>query len=71
MAALVTVLVLSVSPCVILVAWLAAVAVVLMMGTFAISLYEGYTYEDLRHMGYSDYEARRLLRDLYGKMTAI
>lgn len=71
MAALVTVLVLSISPCVILVAWLAAVAAVILMGAFATSLYEGYTYEDLRHMGYSDYAARRLLRDLYGEMTAI
>ena len=31
----------------------------------------GYSYEELRSMGYSDYEARKLIRETNGRMTAI
>ena len=31
----------------------------------------GYSYEELRSMGYSDYEARKLIRETNGTMTAI
>ena len=71
MAALVTVLVFGIAPAAIFIVWLAAAALILMMGAFAISLYKGYSYQELRSLGYSDYEARKLIRVANGSMTAI
>lgn len=71
MAALSTVLVFSIAPAAIFIVWLAAVAVILLVaGTFS-AMNPGYSYEELRSMGYSDYEARRLIRETNGRMTAI
>lgn len=71
MAALSTVLVFSIAPAAISIAWLAAVVVILLVaGTFS-AMNPGYSYEDLRSMGYSDYEARKLIRETNGRMTAI
>ena len=71
MAALSTVLVFSIAPAAIFIVWLAAVAVILLVaGTFS-AMNPGYSYEDLRSMGYSDYEARKLIRETNGRMTAI
>ena len=33
--------------------------------------HSGYGYEDLRSMGYSDYEARRLIREANGKISPV
>ena len=41
--------------------WAAAVAVILLLARIFISMYPGYSYEELRSMGYSDYEARKLI----------
>ena len=71
MASLSTVLVFGISPAAIFTVWLAAAAVILLMGAFAVSLYPGYTYQELRSMGYSDYEARKLILITNGSMTAI
>ena len=71
MAALVTVIVFSIAPAAIFMVWLAAAALILMMGAAAVSLYPGYTYQELRSLGYSDYEARKLIRVANGSMTAI
>lgn len=71
MAALSTVLVFSIAPAAIFIAWLAAVAVILLVaGTFS-AMNPGYSYEELRSMGYSDYEARKLIRETNGRMNAI
>ena len=71
MAALSTVLVFSIAPAAIFIVWLAAVVVILLVaGTFS-AMNPGYSYEELRSMGYSDYEARRLIRETNGRMTAI
>ena len=71
MAALSTVLVFSIAPAAIFIVWLAAVAVILLVaGTFS-AMNPGYSYEELRSMGYSDYEARRLIRETNGRMNAI
>ena len=70
MAALSTVLVFSIAPAAIFIVWLAAVVVILLVaGTFS-AMNPGYSYEELRSMGYSDYEARKLIR-ANGRMTAI
>ena len=71
MASLSTVLVCSIAPAAIFTVWLAAAAVILIMGTVAVSLYPGYTYQELRSMGYSDYEARKLILITNGSMTAV
>lgn len=71
MAALSTVLVCSIAPAAIFTVWLAAAAVILLMGTVAVSLYPGYTYQELRSLGYSDYEARKLILITNGSMTAV
>ena len=42
----------------------------LVAGTFS-AMNPGYSYEELRSMGYSDYEARKLIRVTNGRMTAI
>lgn len=71
MAALSTVLVFSIAPAAIFIVWLAAVVVILLVaGTFS-AMNPGYSYEELRSMGYSDYEARRLIRETNGRMNAI
>ena len=33
--------------------------------------HSGYGYEELRAMGYSDYEARRLIREANGKISPV
>ena len=33
--------------------------------------HSGYSYEELRAMGYSDYEARRLIREANGKISPV
>ena len=71
MAALSSVLVFSIAPAAIFIVWLAAVVVILLVaGTFS-AMNPGYSYEELRSMGYSDYEARRLIRETNGRMNAI
>ena len=71
MAALSTVLVFSIAPAAIFIVWLAAVAVILLVaGTFS-AMNPGYSYEELRSMGYSDYEARRLIREANGKISPV
>lgn len=71
MAALSTVLVFSIAPAAIFIVWLAAVAVILLVaGTFS-AMNPGYSYEELRSMGYSDYEVRKLIRETNGRMNAI
>ena len=69
MAARSTVLVVSIAPAAIFIAWLAAVAVILLVAKKMEP--PCYSYEDLRSMGYSDYEARKLIRETNGRMTAI
>lgn len=71
MASLSTVLVFGIAPAAIFTVWLAAAVVILLMGAFAVSLYPGYTYQELRSMGYSDYEARKLILITNGSMTAV
>lgn len=71
MASLSTVLVCSIAPAAIFTVWIAAAAVILIMGTVAVSLYPGYTYQELRSLGYSDYEARKLILITNGSMTAV
>lgn len=71
MAALLTVLVFSIAPAAIFIVWLAAVVViVLVAGTFS-AMNPGYSYEELRSMGYSDYEARKLIRVTNGKISPV
>lgn len=71
MAALSTVLVFSIAPAAIFIVWLAAVAVILLVaGTFS-AMNPGYSYEELRSMGYSDYEARKLIRVTNGKISPV
>ncbi len=60
MAALSTLLVFSVAPAAIFVIWLAAAAVILLVTK--IMGPPSYSYEELRAMGFSEYEARRLLQ---------
>ena len=71
MAALSTVLVFSIAPAAIFFVWLAAVAVILLVTGIFGAMNPGYSYEELRSMGYSDYEARKLIRETNGRMTAI
>ena len=71
MAALATVLVLSIAPAAIFIMWLAAVAVILLLARIFMAMAPGYSYEDLRSMGYSDYEARKIINETHGKITAI
>ncbi len=71
MAALTTVLVFSIAPAAIFIVWLAAVVVILLVaGTFS-AMNPGYSYEELRSMGYSDYEARKLIRVTNGKISPV
>ena len=71
MAALTTVLVFSIAPAAIFIVWLAAVVVILLVIGILIAMTPGYSYEELRSMGYSDYEARKLTRMAGGKMNGI
>ena len=60
MAVLSTVLVFSIAPAAIFIVWLAAVAVIMLVTK--IMGPPSYSYEELRSMGYSDYEAKKLLQ---------
>ena len=71
MAALWAVLVFSISPAAIFIVWLAAASVILLVTGIFGAMNPGYSYEELRAMGYSDYEARKLIRVTNGSMTAI
>ena len=71
MAALTTVLVFSIAPAAIFIVWLAAVVVILLVIGILIAMTPGYSYEELRSMGYSDYEAGKLIRISGGKMNGI
>lgn len=71
MAALTTVLVFSIAPAAIFIVWLAAVVVILLVIGILIAMTPGYSYEELRSMGYSDYEARKLTQMAGGKMNGI
>ena len=70
MASLSTVLVFGISPAAIFTVWLAAAAVILLI-IGILGPMPGYSYEELRSMGYSDYEARKLILITNGSMTAI
>ena len=71
MAALWAVLVLCIAPAAIFTLWLAAVSVILLVTGIFSTMNPGYSYEELRSMGYSDYEARKLIRVTNGSMNAI
>lgn len=71
MAALATVLVFSIAPAAIFIVWFAAVAVILLLARIFMAMVPGYSYEDLRSMGYSDYEARKIINETFGKVNAI
>lgn len=71
MAALWAVLVFSISPAAIFIVWLAAASVILLVTGIFGAMNPGYSYEELRAMGYSDYEARKLIRVTNGSMNAI
>ncbi|MGN0455210.1 MAG: hypothetical protein ACI4G1_08590 [Ruminococcus sp.] len=71
MAALSAVLVFSIAPAAIFILWLAAASVILLVTVIFSAMNPGYSYEELRAIGYSDYEARKLIRVTNGSMTAI
>ena len=71
MAALATVLVFSIPPAALFIVWLAVVAVILLLARIFMAMVPGYSYEELRSMGYSDYEARKIINETHGKITAI
>ena len=71
MAVLSTVLVFSIAPAAIFIVWLASVAVILLVTGIFAAMNPGYSYQELRSMGYSDYEANKLIRVTNGSMTAI
>ena len=71
MAALATVLVFSIAPAAIFIVWLAVVAVILLLARIFMAMVPGYSYEELRSMGYSDYEARKIINETHGRITAI
>lgn len=71
MAALSTVLVFSIAPAAIFIVWLAAVAVILLVTGIFSAMVPGYSYEELRSRGYSDYEARKLIRETNGKISPV
>ncbi len=71
MSALSTVLVFSISPAAIFILWLAAAAVILLVSGIFSAMNPGYSYEELRAMGYSDYEARKLIRVTNGKISPV
>lgn len=69
MAALSTVLVFSIAPAAIFIVWLAAVAVLMVAYLIAYKMRPRYTYNDLITLGYSDYEARKLLSITGGEFS--
>lgn len=69
-AALNTMLVFGIAPAAIFIVWFAAVVVILLVIKI-LGPMPGYSYEELRSMGYSDYEARKLIQIANGTMTAI
>lgn len=71
MAALSTVIVFSIAPAAIFIVWLAAVAVIVFVTGIFGAMTPGYSYEELRSMGYSDYEARKLIQIAGGKINGI
>lgn len=71
MAALSAVLVFSISPAAIFIVWLAFVAVILLLTRIFIAMVPGYSYEELRAKGYTDDEARRLIREANGKISPV
>lgn len=71
MAALSTVLIFSIAPAAIFIVWLAAVAVLMVAFLTAYQMRPRYTYNDLRTLGYSDYEARKLLYMSGGNISPV
>lgn len=71
MAALLTVLVFSIAPAAIFIVWLAAVVVIVLVTGIFGAMTPGYSYEELISMGYSDYEARKLIQIAGGKINGI
>ena len=71
MAALSTVLVFSISPAAIFIVWLAAASVILLVTGIFGAMNPGYSYEELRAKGYTDDEARRLIREANGKISPV
>lgn len=71
MAALSTVLIFSIAPAAIFIVWLAAVAVLTVTYLIAYKMRPRYTYNDLRTLGYSDYEARKLLYMSGGNISPV
>ena len=71
MAALSTVLIFSIAPAAIFIIWLAAVAVLMVSFLTAYQMRPRYTYNDLRTLGYSDYEARKLLYMSGGNISPV
>lgn len=71
MAALSTVIVFSIAPAAIFIVWLAAVAVIVLITGIFGAMTPGYSYEELLAMGYSDYEARKLIRITNGKISPV
>ena len=72
MAAFNTVLVLSIAPAAIFTIWLVFVIIFLLISAWAIKNFAPYySYEDLRSMGYSDYEARKFITLANGKVSVI
>ncbi len=71
MAALWAVLVFSISPAAIFIVWLAAVVVIVLVTGIFGTMTPGYSYEELISMGYSDYEARKLIRVTNGKISPV
>lgn len=71
MAALWAVLVLCIAPAAIFILWLAAASVILLVTGVFSAMNPGYSYEELRAMGYSDYEARKLIRITNGKISPV
>lgn len=71
MAALSAVLVFGAAPAAIFIMWLAAVVVLMLAFLMAYSVRPRYTYRDLRSMGYSDYEARKLLYISGGEINPV
>ena len=68
-AALSTVLVFSIAPAAIFIVWLATVAVLMVAYLIAYKMRPRYTYNDLITLGYSDYEARKLLSITGGEFS--
>lgn len=71
MAALWAVLVFSISPAAIFIVWLAAVVIIVLITGIFVAMTPGYSYEELISMGYSDYEARKLIQIAGGKINGI